>query len=245
MNFFQHIGQYSSLMKTTFSKPDKGNVFWDAIVDEIEKIGIGSVGIVFFISFFFGAVISLQTAINMENPLLPDYLVGLGTRDSIMLEFSSTVMCLILSGKVGSNIASEIGTMKVTEQIDALEIMGVNSANFIILPKIIAGLVIFPFLCLYCILIGIMGGWVGATTSGLISSEQFIYGLQFSFKPYYLLYALVKTTVFAYIITSVASYYGYKTEGGAREVGSSSTKAVVNSSLIILIFNLIITKFML
>ena len=245
MNFFQHVGSYAELMKSVFAKPDKRNVFWKSLIEEIDKIGIGSIGIVFFISFFFGAVLSLQTAYNMDSPLLPDYLVGLGTRDSILLEFSSTVMCLILAGKVGSNIASEIGTMKVTEQVDALEIMGVNSAGYIILPKILASILIFPFLALYCMLIGIIGGWIGVTSSGLITTGQFIYGLQFGFKPYYIFYAIVKVIAFAFIITSVSSYYGYRTEGGAREVGSSSTKAVVNSSLIILIFNLIITQLML
>lgn len=245
MVFFQHVGSYSELMRSTFSKPDKWPVFWKSLLDEIDKIGLGSLGIIFFISFFFGAVLSLQTSYNLENPLLPNYLVGLGTRDSILLEFSSTVMCLILAGKVGSNIASEIGTMKVTEQVDALEIMGVNSSGYIILPKILASVLMFPFLSLTCMVVSIFGGWIGVIASECVPSAQYIYGIQYAFNPYHVLYALVKVFCYGFIISSVASYYGYLTEGGAREVGASSTKAVVNSSLIILIFNLIITQLML
>jgi phospholipid/cholesterol/gamma-HCH transport system permease protein len=192
-----------------------------------------------------GAVLTLQTAYNMTNPLYPDYLIGLGTRDSIFLEFSSTIVGLILAGKVGSNIASEIGTMRVTQQIDALEIMGVNSANFLILPKIVAALCTFPFLCLISMIVGISGGWIAGELSGEVPTSQFVYGIQYLFIPYYILYSLIKISFFGVIITSISSYFGYFTNGGALEVGHSSTKAVVNSTLVILIFNLILTSILL
>jgi len=192
-----------------------------------------------------GAVLTLQTAYNMTNPLYPDYLIGLGTRDSIFLEFSSTIVGLILAGKVGSNIASEIGTMRVTQQIDALEIMGVNSANFLILPKITAAICTFPVLCIVSMIVGISGGWAAGELSGEVPTSQFVYGIQYMFIPYYILYSLIKITVFGVIITSISSYFGYFTDGGALEVGRSSTKAVVNSTLVILIFNLILTSVLL
>lgn len=245
MNFLQHLGNYTTLIKASFARPEKGNVYWKLIAEEVEKMGLGSVGIVVFVAFFFGAVIAIQTANNMDNPLLPEMLIGLGTRDSVILEFSSTIMCLILAGKVGSNIASEIGSMKVTQQIDALETMGVNSAGYVIFPKIVAAVFIFPFLSLCYMFVGIFGGWVGVVVTGVINSSQFIYGLHYGFKSYYIVYTLTKTVVFAFIISSVSSYYGYNTELGSKAVGDASTKAVVNSSLIILIFNLLLTKLML
>lgn len=245
MDFFQHLGNYATLMKATFARPEKGKVYWMLIIEEIEKIGLSSIGIVSIVAAFFGAVISIQTANNMDNPLLPQMLVGYGTRDSIILEFSSTIMCLILSGKVGSNIASEIGSMKVTQQIDALETMGVNSAGYIIFPKIIATVFIFPFLSLCYMFVGIFGGYFGVVVTGAINSSEFISGLHYGFKSYYIFYTLTKTVVFAFIISSVSSYYGYNAELGSKGVGDASTKAVVNSSLIILIFNLLLTKLML
>jgi len=245
MQIFYNIGNYLELLVHCFTKPQKKSVFYKQTIIEIEKLGLNSVGIVFIISFFFGAVISMQTAYNMENPLLPNYLVGLTTRDTVLLEFSSTIMCLILAGKVGSNIASEIGTMRVTEQIDALEIMGINPANYLILPKITASLIIFPFLSIISMIIGIAGGWFSGFITGDVPSAEFIYGIQYAFNSYYIFYSVVKTIFFAFLIITVSGYFGFYTDGGALEVGRSSTKAVVNSSLLILVFNLLITKLML
>lgn len=245
MDFLFHIGRYFSLIKLSLQRAEKRSVFTRQIFIEIDKIGISSVGIAAFISFFFGAVMALQTSYNMSSPMLPDYLVGLGTRDAILLEFSSTILCLILAGKVGSNIASEIGTMRVTEQIDALETMGINSANFIVLPKIFAAVISFPLLTILSMGVGIFGGWSAGVITGEISSEQFIYGVQYLFIPYYIIYSIVKTIVFAFIIITISCYYGFYTEGGALEVGRASTRAVVSSSLVILIFNLLITNIML
>jgi phospholipid/cholesterol/gamma-HCH transport system permease protein len=233
------------MLRKVFSKPEKASVYYKQTMHELISLGLNSVGIIAIISFFMGAVITLQTAYNTENPIYPTYLIGLGCRDSIILEFSSTISALILAGKVGSNIASEIGTMRVTEQIDALEMMGVNSASYLILPKIIATLVFNPFLTLISIIIGILGGWIAGTLSGVVTSEDFIYGLQYAFIPYYITYSMIKTLFFAFIISSVSAYEGYYVEGGSLEVGRASTKAVVFSSLLVLLFNVILTQLLL
>ncbi|HOK25782.1 MAG TPA: ABC transporter permease [Bacteroidales bacterium] len=240
------IGRYFILLGKVFSKPEKTSVYYKQTMRELVYLGVNSIGITAIISFFMGAAITLQTAYNTENPIYPAYLIGLGCRDSIILEFSSTIVALILAGKVGSNIASEIGTMRVTEQIDALEIMGVNSASYLILPKMIATLLFNPFLTLLSIIIGIFGGWfVGTQIVGVITSEQFIYGIQYAFIPYYITYSLIKTVVFAFLITSISAYQGYFVKGGSLEVGQASTKAVVYSSVYILMFNVILTQMLL
>ena len=243
--FLTDLGRYFLLLKKVFSKPEKPLIYYKQTMNELVYLGLNSVVIVAIISFFMGAVITLQTAYNTENPIYPTYLIGLGCRDSIILEFSSTIVALILAGKVGSNIASEVGTMRVTEQIDALEAMGVNSASYLILPKVIATLLFNPFLTLLSIIIGIIGGWIAGTSTGVITSEDFIYGIQYAFIPYYITYSLIKTLFFAFIITSVSAFHGYYVEGGSLEVGRASTKAVVYSSLIILLFNVILTQLLL
>lgn len=245
MKIFYHLGRYTKLLAKVFSRPEKSNVFIKQIFNEIDSLGINSIGIVIIISVFMGAVITLQSGYNLENPFIPLYLIGLGTRDSMILEFSSTIVGLILAGKVGSSIASEIGTMRVTEQIDALEIMGINSANHLILPKIFAAVFINPFLTIISIFVGVFGGYIAGVLSGVVSTANYIYGIQYAFTPFYITYALIKTVVFAFIITTVSSYQGYYCSGGALEVGKSSTKAVVFSSLIILLFNVILTQLLL
>lgn len=209
------------------------------------NLGVSSIGIVIIISFFMGAVITLQTAYNTENPIFPKYLIGLGCRDSMLLEFSSTVVALILAGKVGSNITSEIGSMRISEQIDALEIMGVNSASYLILPKIVAAVFFNPLLTIISIVVGVFGGWIIVLITGVIPAGDYIFGIQYAFIPFYITYALIKTVVFAFIITSVSAYHGYYVEGGSLEVGKSSTRAVVYSSIAILFFNVILTQLLL
>jgi phospholipid/cholesterol/gamma-HCH transport system permease protein len=243
--FLNQAGLYFLFLKKVFSKPEKASVYYRQTMLEFVSLGLTSIGIITIISFFMGAVITLQTAYNTENPIYPTYLIGLGCRDSIILEFSSTVSALILAGKVGSNIASEIGTMRVTEQIDALEIMGINSASYLVLPKIIATLLFNPILTLISITVGIFGGWIAGTLSGVITSENFIYGIQYAFIPFYITYSLIKTVFFAFIITSISSFQGYHVAGGSLEVGRSSTKAVVYSSVLILLFNVILTQLLL
>lgn len=245
MRFLNTLGAYLLLLGKVFARPEKKKIYYRQLVKEIENLGLNSIGIVAIISAFMGAVITIQTAYNTENPLLPTYLIGLAARDSILLEFSSTIVALILAGKVGSHIASELGTMRVTEQIDALEIMGVNSASYLILPKIVAALLFNPFLCMLSMIVGVLGGWVVGVAAGVVTSQEYINGIQYAFIPYYITYALIKTEVFAFIITSVSSFYGYKVSGGSLEVGKSSTKAVVSSSVVILLFNLILTQLLL
>lgn len=245
LRFLSSFGKYWLLLGKVFSKPEKAGVYYRQTIKEIDALGLRSVGIVMIISFFMGAVITLQTAYNTENPIYPTYLIGLGCRDSILLEFSSTIVALILAGKVGSNIASEIGTMRVTEQIDAMELMGVNSASYLILPKLVATLVFNPLLTLISIVVGIIGGWFAGTSAGVISSQDYIYGIQYAFIPYYITYGIIKTLFFAFIITTISSFEGYYVEGGSLEVGRASTKAVVYSSVTILLANVILTQLLL
>ncbi len=232
------------MMKKVISVPIKWSAFRHQLLLELEKIGLNSIGIVLFISFFVGGVVSIQTALNLQNPLLPKYLIGLASRDSLILEFSPTMISLILAGKVGSSIASEIGSMRVSEQIDALEIMGVNSASFLILPKIVASLFFFPFLVILSMSIGMIGAWIGSLSVN-ITTTDFIYGLRYEFISFYVAYAIIKTLVFAFIVSSISAYFGYHAKGGAIAVGKSSTEAVVYSSIVILVFNFILTKIIL
>ena len=243
--FFQHIGEYTLLMGRVFRLPDRWSMFFRQLSKELEKQGIQSLPIVIIISVFIGAIMTIQTKLNTSNPILPTYTTGLVTRDTLLLEFSSTIMCLILAGKVGSNIASEIGTMRITEQIDALEIMGVNSANYLILPKIIAFVVMMPILVVISMAVGLVGGYCVGLFSDVITVADYLIGIQYAFIPFYVWYAIIKSLVFAFLITSVASYYGYYAYGGALEVGKASTNAVVNSSILILFFNLLLTNLML
>ena len=241
----ENFGSYFILLGKVFAKPEKMKIYYRQFLHELNNIGINSLGIVIIISLFMGSVITLQTAYNTESPFLPKYLIGLGCRDSLILELSSTMVALILAGKVGSNIASELGTMRVTEQIDALEIMGINSASYLIFPKIIAAMFFHPFLTLISIIIGIFGGWISIVITGIISVPDFLYGVQYGFNPFFVVYALIKTVVFAFIITTVSAYQGYNVQGGALEVGRASTRAVVYSSVNILLFNVILTQLIL
>lgn len=245
MNFFTHLGAYVLLLKRVFSRPERFRIFFKRVVEEIELIGIGSLSIVSILSVFMGAVILIQSANNFSSPWVPMYAEGVATRDTMILEFSTTIICLVLAGKVGSSIAGQIGTMKVTEQIDAMEIMGVNPPNYLIFPKLLAAVFIFPFLVIISTFLGILGGLAGAILSGLVSLEAFEYGIQYDFVPWYLTYALIKSVFFAFIIITISSYQGYLTSGGAKEVGSSSTKAVVYSCIVILLFDVILTQLLL
>jgi phospholipid/cholesterol/gamma-HCH transport system permease protein len=245
MNFFSTFGQYVLLMGRVFSKPERSKIYFRQTIREIESLGLNSVGIVIIISIFIGAVITLQTRYNLESSWIPLYLIGLTARDTLLLEFSSTMVGLILAGKVGSNIASEIGTMRITEQIDALEMMGINSASYLILPKVLATMLFNPFLTLISMVVGLVGGWGAAIITGALSSSDYIYGIQYLFIPFYITYALVKTVVYAFIITSVSAFYGYTVQGGALEVGRASTRGVVYSSILILLADLVLTQMML
>jgi len=245
MNFFAHLGRYFLLVKRAFGKPEKHRLYLRQTLREIDNLGIRSIGIAVIISFFIGMVVIIHMTINMGNPLIPAYYVSFTTRDVLVLEFSSTVLSLILAGKIGSLIASEIGTMRVTEQIDALESMGINSAAYLIQPKIIASMIVNPLLVILSIFIGLVGGWFVSEMGGLLSTYDYFYGIRFQFDSYKIIYTLIKSVIFAFIITSVSGYFGYYTKGGALEVGKSSTQAVVYSMVFILVANYAVTEIML
>lgn len=238
------FGRYALFMCKVFTKPDRLRESLKRYVLEISKLGIDSIPLVIVISIFIGAVCAIQMQINFANPLLPAYTVGLATRDILLLEFSSSILCLILAGKVGSNIASEIGTMRVTEQIDALEIMGINSCNFIVLPKIAALFTFIPVLTIFSMAAGLFGGYIVALI-GLLPVNTYIYGIQSYFIEWYVWYAIIKSLFFSVIITSVASFYGYYVKGGALEVGKASTNSVVASSVLILLLDVLLTRLLL
>ena len=239
---FKSIGRYTLLMQKVFSRPEKRRIYYSRIMAEMEALGLNSIGLTAIISVFIGAVVTLQMAITLESPFIPQYMIGYATREVMILEFSSTVVALILAGKVGSNIASEIGTMRITEQIDALEIMGINSASYLILPKIVATVFFFPFLAIFSMLVGIAGGYCIASITGIMNPTEYIDGLMYCFYTDEISYALVKMAFFAFIVTSISSYCGYYAKGNSLEVGKASTRAVVTSSIMIMIFNLILTQ---
>lgn len=245
MGFLEHFGSYLMLMNRAFKAPLNKKYFRRQLVEEIMSIGTSSIGIVFIISVFMGAVLVIQAGYNIENPLIPAYTIAYGVKESLILEFSPTIVCMILAGKIGSNISSQIGTMRVTEQIDALEIMGVNSANFLILPKLVSAFISFPILILQSMIVGMFGGYAAAMLWNVVSHQSFIEGLHFAFIPFEIYYALIKTVVFSFLIVSISAYYGYNVKGGALEVGRASTKAVVYSSVAILLFDLVLTRIIL
>ncbi len=242
---FHNIGKYFMLLNRVFKRPDSYKLYWRQFFHEMYGLGLGSLGLISIISVFMGAVVTIQTASNIDSPLIPAYSIGFATRQSFILELAPTVMCLILAGKIGSNIASEIGTMRITEQIDALEIMGVNSASYLIFPKIIAALVIVPIIIIYSMFLGMVGGYIVAAYSNFTTVNDYVMGIRWDFQYFGIVYALIKTLFFAFIITSVPAFYGYYTRGGALEIGRSSTKSVVYSSICILIINYILTQLLL
>ena len=240
------MGEYTMLMMKSITVPDRWSMFFKQLIKEIYKLGVDSLWIVIIISIFIGTVIAIQISLNISSPLLPQFTIGHTTREIILLEVSSSIMALILAGKVGSNIASEIGTMRVTEQIDAMEIMGVNSANFLILPKMVGLMIFIPVLVIFSMFTGICGGIFASynSTTGM-TPASFEYGLQFYFTEFYIWYSIIKSVVYAFIISSIASYFGYNVKGGALEVGKASTNAVVMSSIMILLADVILTQLML
>ena len=244
MKILHHIGEYILMLRLVFIKPTKGKVMRKLIFKDIQDLIIGSLGIVAFLSFFVGGVVSIQTALNIENPLIPKNLVGFATRQSVILEFAPTFMSIILAGKVGSFITSSIGTMRVTEQIDALEVMGINSVNYLIFPKIIS-MLLLPIVINFSMFLGILGGYAATIYGGFSSSADFIEGIQLDFRPYHVVYAFIKTLVFAMVLATIPSYHGYYMKGGALEVGKAATVAFVWTSVVIIVLNYFITQMIL
>lgn len=236
------FGKYLQLMGRTFSRPERMRMFGKRYIKEMSQLGVDSIGIVLLISFFIGAVICIQIKLNIQSPWMPHWVSGYVTREIMLLEFSSSIMCLILSGKVGSNIASELGTMRVTQQIDALEIMGVNSASYLILPKIAGLITIMPFLVIFSSAMGIIGAYATSFFGHIITIEDLTAGLQHDFNPWFMYMSIIKSLFFAFIIASVSSYMGYTVKGGSVEVGKASTDAVVCSSVLILFSDVFLTQ---
>jgi phospholipid/cholesterol/gamma-HCH transport system permease protein len=245
MTYLEHVGKYFIMLGSVFKRPQKFNIFYQASMKEVEDLGIKSIGIIMFISFFIGGVIALQTALNLDSPFIPDSLIGFAAKRSIILEFAPTFCCIILAGKVGSYITSSIGTMRVTEQIDALEVMGINALNLLVLPKILATLFFYPFLITLAMVMGIFGGWLAGSLSGLFSGADYIVGIQTDFNPFLIVYALIKTLIFSFLISTVPSYHGYYVKGGSIAVGRASTQAVVWTTILIVIANYFLTQMLL
>lgn len=242
LKYLNILGRYLILMGRTFSRPERMRMFMKQYSKEMSALGVDSIGIVLLISFFIGAVICIQMKLNIQSPWMPRWVSGYTTREIMLLEFSSSIMCLILAGKVGSNIASELGTMRVTQQIDALDIMGVNSACYLILPKILGLITLMPFLVIFADGMGIVGAYATAYIGHILPPDDLTLGLQHAFNPWFIWMSLIKSTVFAFIISSVSSFCGYTVEGGSVEVGKASTSAVVNSSIIILFSDVFLTQ---
>ena len=245
MKILYQIGEYVLLVLQAFKKPDKGYVFRRQLMFDFQRLGTESIGIVAIISIFTGAIIAIQMAYNTDSPFIPKSTIGFSTRQMLVLEISPTIVSLILAGKVGSRIASEIGTMRISEQIDALRVMGINPANYLILPKITAAMIYNPILIILSIFMGLIGGWITGMVTGLVPSADYLLGIREWFDPFTITYAIIKTIVFAFIIASVSAYKGYTVKGGSIEVGQASTDAVVASSILIIFFDLILTQLLL
>lgn len=244
-NFFESIGSYFLFLKMVFRRPEKWKIFFRQFVNEADKLILSSILLVAVISVFIGGVLVIQTASNLENPLIDKMYVGYIVRESLILEFCSTMIALILAGKMGSNIASEIGSMRITEQIDAMEMMGVNSAGFLVLPKVLASTVLSPLLMLMSMALGLVGGWFVVETTQIIPTPSYMTGIKYCFNNFYIFYSCFKTALFCFMISSIAAYNGYNAKGGSLGVGQSSTRSIVTTSILILLSDLVITELML
>jgi phospholipid/cholesterol/gamma-HCH transport system permease protein len=245
MTIFSDIGRYLLMIKGMFSRPENGKMYWKEFMHQCSDIGIGSLGIVAIISVFIGAVSTIQTAYQLVSPLLPRSIIAQIVRDTVILEFAPTLVCIVLAGVAGSKIASELGNMRVSEQIDALEIMGINTKSYLVMPKIMAALLMIPLLVVIAMILGIWGGRLAGVSASIISSSEYDKGLLEYFVPYNVIFALIKSYVFAFIISSVPAFYGYYVKGGALEIGRASTKAVVVSCIMILFADYVLSALLL
>ena len=244
MKYFHNIGLYFMMLGQVFKRPQKRSVFRESLFKEVEELGLKSLGIVAFISFFVGGVVAIQTALNVDSPWIPKYLIGFATKRSIILEFAPTFTSIIMAGKVGSFITSSIGTMRVTEQIDALEVMGINSINYLVFPKTIA-LLLYPFIISIGMFLGVLGGLAACMFGGYATLEDYILGVQTDFQTFHIVYAFIKTFVFAFVLATIPSFYGYYMKGGALEVGKASTTSFVWTSVVIILLNYLLTQMLL
>jgi phospholipid/cholesterol/gamma-HCH transport system permease protein len=245
MTIFTEFGGYLLMLKDMFSKPENLKMYWKELMHQCVEIGIRSLGIVVIISFFMGAVSALQTAYQLVSPLLPRSTIALIVRDTVILEFAPTLVCIVLAGVVGSKIAGELGNMRVSEQIDALEIMGINTRTYLVLPKILAAMITIPLLVVISMVLGIWGGRLASVATGIVATSQFDKGLLQNFLPYNVFFALAKAYTFSFIISSISSFYGYYVNGGALEIGRASTKSVIVSCVLILLADYVLSAVLL
>ena len=243
--FFESIGRYFLFLKLVFRKPEKFRIFWKQFINEADKLILSSIFLVGVISLFIGGVLVIQTASNLENPIIDKMYIGYMVRESLILEFCSTMVALILAGKMGSNISSEIGSMRITEQIDAMEMMGVNSAGFLVLPKVVATTLLSPLLMLFSLALGLIGGYIVVETTQIIPTTSYMTGIKAFYNGFYVFYSCFKMSLFCFMISSIAAFNGYYAKGGSLGVGKSSTKAIVTTSILILLSDLIVTELML
>lgn len=244
-NFLEHVGKFSSMLVKMFSKPENKKVYWKELMHQSNDIGIRSLPIISIISVFLGAVMTVMTAYQLVSPLIEKYVMAQVVRDSVILELSPTINSIVLAGVVGSKIASELGNMRVSEQIDALEIMGINTKSYLVFPKIMSAFIMVPLLIILSIFLSLFGGYITVMFTSIMSTEQYLYGLEEGFMEFNILVALVKSFVYAFLISSISSYYGYHVKGGALEIGRASTTAVVVTCIMILLADYIITMLML
>ncbi|MCX6324300.1 MAG: ABC transporter permease [Sphingobacteriales bacterium] len=245
MNFFTHFGRYLLMIKGMMSRPENTKLYWKEFMHQCSEIGVGSLGIVSIISIFMGAVSTVQTAYQLVSPLIPLTTIAQIVRDTVILEFAPTLVCIVLAGVVGSKIASELGNMRVSEQIDALEIMGINTKTYLIMPKIAAAILMIPLLVILAMVLGIYGGRLAGTAAGILSTDTFDKGLMDNFKAYNVFFSLMKAYTFAFIISSIPAYYGYYVKGGSLEIGRSSTSSVVVSCVMILLADYVLAALLL
>jgi phospholipid/cholesterol/gamma-HCH transport system permease protein len=245
MKFFSHFGKYILMLKGMLSKPENPKLYWKEYMHQCSEIGIGSLGIVMIISVFMGAVSAVQTSYQISNPLINKIIISQIVRDTVILEFSPTLICVVLAGVVGSKISSELGNMRVSEQIDALEIMGINTKTYLVLPKIAAAITTIPMLVIVSMFLGIYGGRLTASMSGVLSADTYDKGLMEQFIPYNVFFAMMKAYTFAFFLSSIPAYFGYYVNGGSLEIGRSSTKSVVITCIVILFADYILAALLL
>jgi phospholipid/cholesterol/gamma-HCH transport system permease protein len=245
MSLFSELGKYLLMIKGMFSKPENWKMYWKEFMHQCSEIGIGALGIVAIISFFMGAVSTVQTAYQLTSPLIPRYTIGQIVRDTVILEFAPTLVSIVLAGVIGSKIAGELGNMRVSEQIDALEIMGINTKAYLVLPKIVAALVVIPMLIVIAAVLGVWGGQLAGSFAGIISTDEYRKGLLAGFVPYNVFFAMAKAYTFAFLLSSIPAYYGYHVTGGALEIGRASTRSVVVSCVAILFADYILAAILL
>ena len=245
MTFIHNLGKYFMFMGSLFTNRESFRTYFKLTIDECVLIGVNSIILVSIVATFMGAVTTLQTAYNLVSPFIPDYVISLVVRDMTVLELAPTIIAVIYAGKVGSSIAGNLGTMRITEQIDALEVMGINSSSYLVLPKIVASIIMYPLLVIIAGVLSLTGGYLVGVLLNIISPQDFIYGIRDGFNPFTIQFALIKSVVFAYLISSISSYKGYYTQGGALEVGISSTQAVTSSVIAVLFADYLLAQLLL